>query len=236
MRIPGMLLTACLALLQAGAAVQEKKEFPKPVKKTVEGWTVWVDRRLLEGSDREVGDRALKALKWHLYKISRVVPEDRLEKMRKLQIRIELDHKLGNMQYHPDRGWLVRNGHDPTLVKQVHIPRARALLSKQQLFKHPWVVLHELAHAYHDQVLGWGHKGIRDAYKQAVKDKKYESVLLFTGRKVRHYALTNHKEYFAELTESWFAMNDFYPFVHAELKEHDPTAFKVLQEIWGKRP
>ena len=34
-----------------------------------------------------------------------------------LPIRVDLDHKLGNMQYHPNKGWLI-NGHDPTLEKE----------------------------------------------------------------------------------------------------------------------
>lgn len=226
-----------MSMLALVCALAAQDGFTTPVKRTVEGWTVWVDPKLLDGDGKETGDRALKCLAHHLYKISLVVPEDRLAKLRTLAIRLELDNrKLKNMQYHPDRGWLVENGHDPSLVKQVHIPIASRLLSKGQRFKHPWVVLHELAHAYHDQILGFDHKGIRKAYEKAVEKGQYESVLLFTGKKVRHYALTNHKEYFAEATEAYFGMNDFYPFIHAELKEHDPGLFAVLEEIWGRRP
>ena len=29
---------------------------------------------------------------------------------------------------------------------------------------------------------------------------------------MRHYALTNHKEFFAEMSEAYFGMNDFFPF------------------------
>jgi dipeptidyl-peptidase-4 len=57
--------------------------------------------------------------------------------------------------------------------------------------------------------------------------------LLYTGKKVRHYALTDHKEYFAEGTEAYFYRNDFYPFVRAELKEHDPALHALLRAIWG---
>jgi len=58
-------------------------------------------------------------------------------------------------------------------------------------------------------------------------------VLLYTGRKVRAYAANNDKEYFAEGTEAYFYRNDFYPFVRAELKEHDPVLHDLLEEIWG---
>ncbi len=46
--------------------------------------------------------------------------------------------------------------------------------------------------------------------------------------------LTNHKEYFAEGTEAFFNRNDFYPFVRAELKIHDPTLHDLLVEIWSE--
>ncbi len=49
---------------------------------------------------------------------------------------------------------------------------------------------------------------------------------------MKHYGLTNHKEYFAEGTEAFFYRNDFYPFVRAELKEHDPALQDLLIKIW----
>jgi dipeptidyl-peptidase-4 len=137
------------------------------------------------------------------------------------------------MQYHPSKNWLVNHGHDPRLTKKVHITRARELLSRGQLLKHPAVVLHELAHAYHDQILSFDRPDIIEAYKKAKKSGTYEKVLLYNSKKVRHYAMTDHKEYFAEGTEAYFYRNDFYPFVRAELEEHDPEFHELLVQIWG---
>ena len=95
-------------------------------------------------------------------------------------------------------------------------------MSRDQWAKHPYVILHELAHAYHDQILNFNHKEIIDAYERAEKQGLYKQVLLFRGGKTSHYARTNHKEFFAEMTESYLGVNDFYPFVRAELQEHDP--------------
>ena len=61
----------------------------------------------------------------------------------------------------------------------------------------------------------------------------YDEVQDYRGQTVRHYAATNHKEYFAEGTEAYLYRNDFYPFVNAELKEHDPPLYELLEEIWG---
>ena len=95
------------------------------------------------------------------------------------------------------------------------------------------VVLHELAHAYHDQVLSFDNKAVVEAYENIKGNGSYEKVLLYTGAKVKHYGLSNHKEYFAESTEAYFGVNDFYPFVRAELKEHDPKMYSLLEKIWG---
>jgi dipeptidyl-peptidase-4 len=94
------------------------------------------------------------------------------------------------------------------------------------------MVLHELAHAYHDQVLTFQHPGIQGAYREAKKGGAYDSVLRISGMKERHYAMTDPQEYFAEGTEAYFGTNDFYPFVRAELRVHDPKLFHLLEELW----
>jgi hypothetical protein len=52
---------------------------------------------------------------------------------------------------------------------------------------------------------------------------------------VKHYALKDCKEYFAEGSEAFFGTKNFYPFVRAELKEHDPALFEALESAWGTR-
>jgi len=211
--------------------------FFNPVDQTIEQWTVHVDPAMLEGEHAPAGAEALRMLRARLHFISLLVAEPQLSDLRKCEIWIEHEHPvLKSMQYHPDVGWLKRRGHDPRLVKQVHIPVARALLSRGQLVKHPMVVLHELAHSYHDQFLSFDHSKVIEAYERARASGTYEKVLLYTGRRVRHYGMTNHKEYFAEGTEAYFNRNDFYPFVRAELKEHDPVFHDLLVEIWGRLP
>lgn len=215
----------------------DAKQFYDPIVKQIEGWTIKVDPTLLAEENKELGERAFKALANHLQRVEYIVPADRVKALRKLPIWIELNNPvLGNMQYHPDRGWLKAHGHDTRLEKHVHLPRAKNLLDRHMWAKHPYVVLHELAHSYHDQVLSFDNPKIVDAFKEAKENGIYEKVLLYTGRTVRHYGLSNHKEYFAESTEAYFGVNDFYPFVRAELKEHDPKMYGVLEEIWGKVP
>jgi hypothetical protein len=217
------------------SAPAKKVGWVETVKLDLQGWTVHADTSLVDGSNKELGKRALSMLSNHLERIAILLPEKQLAQMRGLEIFIENYHpELGCMQYHPGADWLEERGYDPRLAKKVHIPRAAELLSRSQMLKHPAVVLHELAHAYHDQILGFDEPGIVKAYRDAMKQGIYQKSLLYTGETVKHYATTDPMEYFAESTESYFYHNDFYPFVRAELRQHDPAAFAIMVRVWGK--
>ncbi len=234
---PGILsVVAAIATLPSSAKPEpaEPARFD-PVLKEIEGWKVHVDPALLEGEHAEEGEAALKMLANHLQRIAILVPGESLAKLRRCEIWIEHRHPtLHAMQYHPSLGWLENNGHDPRLHRKVHITQAKALTSRGQMLKHPAVILHELAHAYHDQFLSFDHPDVLAAFNKAKESGSYDKVMLFTGQQVKHYAMTNHKEYFAEGTEAFFYRNDFYPFVRAELKQHDPDLHAVLEKVWGK--
>jgi hypothetical protein len=96
------------------------------------------------------------------------------------------------------------------------------------------MILHELAHGFHDREFGYDEPRILAAYRKAQESGRYEKVLRYTGKTERHYALNNQMEYFAEATEAYFGVNDFYPFVHAELRQFDPVGYDLLREIWGE--
>jgi hypothetical protein len=222
--------------LLAKAPAKEKAEPPKPTSHTVrklEGWTVRVDDRLLRPPDDELGRRALRFLENKLADIEAVVPEDRLKKLQAVTIVLDLTHgKLGPMQYHPGAEWLRANGYSADLEKCVHIPRAADLPTRRNINEQPWVILHELAHAYHDQVLGFDEPRIKAAYDAYKKSGHGDRTLLYDGRRVRHYALTNQMEFFAEMTEAYFGVNDFFPFNRAELKDSEPAIYALLRDVW----
>ena len=212
----------------------EEKKFYEPVIRNVEGWTIEYDPKLLAKEHKKFEQEVTKALANHLQRITYILPAEKTKVLKTLPIRLDLAHALRNMQYHPNAGWLRNHGHDPRLEKRVHLPRAKSLLDRHTWAKHPYVVLHELAHAYHDQILGFDDEEVIAAYKNAEDKGLYERVLLYSGGKTKHYARTNHKEFFAEMTEAYLGVNDFYPFVRAELKEHDPLTYALMQKIWGK--
>lgn len=163
-----------------------------------------------------------------------VVRADRLAKLQQVRIYLDAHHALERMQYHPSNNWLREHGYDPAMAKAVHIPRAGSLVSRHSINQQPWAMLHELAHAYHDQVLGFDEPRIQAAWEKFKAVGKYnEPGLHISGQPRHHYALTDQKEFFAEMTESYFGTNDFFPFVRAELKAELPGVFALLEDIWG---
>lgn len=229
---------ALVVLSCAGAFAAEKPAIPTAhTTRNIEGWSVRVDDRLLGGDGAALGERALKLLTARLVAISIVVPEKALAKLRAVTIELDFDYgDLRIMQYHPDAGWLKRHGYSEALAKCVHIPVAEEFLSPFENHRMPWVVLHELSHAYHDQVLGFDEPRIRDAWKKFRDSGKYNSVLTSPGPMREHYGVNDAKEFFAEMTESYFGSNDFYPFVSGELKQAEPEIFALMTDIWGSLP
>ena len=225
----------------ASTAVGEDKPEPaKPTSHTVrniEGWTVEIDDRLLE-ENKELGDLSLRLIANQLFQIAFLLPESKVEKLRTVKIRLDLTHgKLTSAQYHPSRGWLRNNGYSESLAKCVHVPDAAGFASKNMLRIQPWAVLHELAHAYHEQFIEGGFENpvIKEAWQQMVDSGKYMKTLHVDGYETKHYALTNQQEFFAEFTESFFGVNDFFPFNRGELKKDAPEIETLLQTIWLDR-
>lgn len=203
--------------------------------RTIEGWPVVVHPDLARG-EPELCDRTLELLRFQLYQITRVVPKGAVDKLRKIRIWVELAHpKHPCMCYHVSPDWLRSNGMNPAKAQGVELSNARNFLT--WTVQQPWMVLHELAHGYHDQFLDGGHGNaeVANAYRAAQDAKRYAEVLRINGRRERHYAATNPMEYFAEATEAYFGTNDFYPYVKSELKEHDPAMYELLGKLWGAR-
>jgi hypothetical protein len=199
----------------------------------VEGWTVLVNKKFL-AEQPDLADRALTLLRFQLYQVSRRLPEDAVGSLREIKIWLEEDEKHHSCSaYHPDAGWLRDHGMNPDKARCVEISNARNFL--RWTFDQPWMMLHELAHGYHHQRLerGFGNPEVKAAFERAMKAGLYRSVLRSSGKTEKAYAATNPMEYFAESSEAFFGTNDFYPFIRAELKEHDPAMSALLGQLWG---
>jgi hypothetical protein len=200
----------------------------------IEGFRVPVNKGFVQRNP-DLCRETLKLLGVQLYQVHRKAPKEAVEKLRKIAIWVEeAEPHHPCMAYHPDAGWLREHGMNPDKAGCVEVANAKNFLAWTR--EQPWMVLHELAHGYHDRFLGgYGNPELRAAYERMIASKKYDAVLHVVGRTERAYATRNPMEYFAETSEALFGTNDFYPFVAAELKQHDPEMHKLLQKLWGVR-
>lgn len=200
----------------------------------IEGWSVRAETNLV-ASSRWPDTRA--ELTRELRAIVRVMPDAPLVRLREVTIWMRLDDPTTPCAaYHPGADWLREHGTDPAMAKGLEIANAANFVAWTHI-NQPWMVLHELAHAYHDRVLGFDDPRIRAAYDAAVRSGRYERVYRRTTRGhgvERHYALTNPMEFFAESTEAYFGENDFYPFDRAQLQAFDPGAEALMEAVWGE--
>ncbi len=200
------------------------------------GWNVQVSKSLL-ATNAAATTRALDLLEAQLDEIVRLVPPVAVAELRKtvLWISPEYPGVKPRAEYHPNPGWLREHGRDPAMAKGVEFTNVRIFEAESR--RMPNFALHELAHAYHDRVLGNSHPDIKTAYAKAKASGRYDHVEQRFGdgrtAQVRAYAMTNPPEYFAETTEAFFSTNDFFPFTRDELKQHDSEMFELLVKLWG---
>lgn len=235
-----LVLVALMISITSSAEAQEKPAGPEDrfEIRNIEGWTVYINREVPRQHPGETA-RTLEHLRWELYQIKLATPASAVANMQENNaIWIEYDEKV-HLSYHPDRRWLLEHGY--TIPRD---PRSLMSLSvKTHLgdsYRHPFVVFHELAHGYDFHFIGkgdgYGDRASRVNFDRLMKEGKYENVKIWDGRVGSHYARTNPMEYWAESSEAYFAVNDIYPFVRAQLREHDPQMARFIERYWGVDP
>jgi hypothetical protein len=200
-----------------------------------EGWTLRINHRLTTEHPTETA-HAKDLLQKQLALINQAVPPKAVEFLHTVPLWFNPRYpgtQPPRAEYHPNAQWLRENGRNPQMAKAVEFTNIE--IFERETRRMPWFVLHELSHAYHDQVLGFENPEIIAAYEQAVKSGTYDHVKRWTGTEEvveRAYAMTNFKEYFAEDTEAYFGRNDFQPFTREELRQTDPGMSALLERLW----
>src|SRR5579862_2906079 len=136
----------------------------------IEGWTVKVE-------SAETKDTAWKSVEQQvrdqLYRISRIVPDSPLAKLRTIVIWVQGDDTATQCAaFHPDGKWLEEHGSDPAMAHGVEIANAKNFVS--WTYEQPWMLMHELAHAYHFLFLpnGFENKEIKSVFEADMATKK----------------------------------------------------------------
>ncbi|NNJ24389.1 metallopeptidase [Alienimonas chondri] len=241
-----MTLVACLATICGPiSAIAQSSDAASNVAASVEGhqtrnvhgWTVHVSDALLADRPQEV-EAALPLIEKQLGEVARLLPAKPLAAVRTVPIWLSptYDGVRPTAEYHPNAGWLKQNGRRPALVRSVELTNVSILPREHE--RMPMLMLHELAHAYHHQTLGFDDPRVIRVYDAAKQSGRYDAVRRRDGpgkaeRVERAYAITNHKEYFAESTEAYFGRNDFFPYTREELKRHDPRMHDLVAKLWA---
>lgn len=222
------------------------KETARPIAssyqtRSISGFTVLVSRALLE-QDPAMAARVLLHIEADLDEIAHVVPAAALAVLREAPIWVELQgtmataHAGRGMCCHWSPSWLRANGLHPEKAGGVEIINPEDFLNWRR--DQPYMLFHEMAHALHQRLPGLD-PVINAGFEAAADLGLYESVRRNTkpeGEFVRAYAVTNSHEYFAELSEAYFALNDFYPYTRAQLRAHDPGGAAIVERIWTMTP
>jgi hypothetical protein len=201
------------------------------VLRDIGGFRVLVHREVLMHPTE--AKEALRELNAQVRQIIRAVPSQPLQVLRRVRIWLEWENNPRSAaEYHPSAEWLREHGYNPEKAGSVEINNARNFV-RWSRGEQPWMLLHELAHAYHHQVLGYENRMVLIAYQHAMRRGLYDQVEYVRGGKQKAYASTNVQEYFAELSEAYFGKNDFYPFTRDELAKHDPVGYRMMERAWN---
>jgi hypothetical protein len=221
----------------------------KPAKKTpfdnvagykvhqLAGFTVIVSDEVLNADTANLKRKPLECLELELKNVVALMNTKAADALRKVPIWAEWNEVAGVANGRQGQAYAVYYGGNqinmlaknmnPLKAKCVVLLLTKTLTRNYQEKDRPetLVLLHELAHAVHDQLLGNNSPAVKAAYQQAMARKLYDKSL---------YIATNEHEFFAEASCAYLDRLDYFPKNREDLKKHDPETFKFLDTVWGK--
>jgi hypothetical protein len=238
--------TLALALLPTLALAQSRpaaKVTDVPLgyeRRTILGFTVLASREVLDRPRDKFGRTPLDVLELELSDLKRVVVPPIFRVLQRVPVWAEWDKRDVKMANVVARYWgytpeaLEKSGQDARKSGTIEV----LTLKEIGELRHPGtafqqiILLHEMAHAVHDRLLGWHRPDVKAAFQQAVDRNLYDQVNDRFGHRGKAYARTNEMEYFAELSCAYLDTCVYYPFTYEDLKHHDPVGFKLMERVW----
>lgn len=260
MRGVGMVAVLALVLtalptgeLSAQPRAKDRGQIAAPAgyqRQTIQGFTLFIHTDVLSNDRDERWQRKpLDVLDLELGTIVKKLPPKAVAALRRLLVWIEWedpsdpDVERGVVaKYYGVYGnlamWSLGKNKHPLKANNIEVVNMKSLTREHQpgVKLERCVLLHEMAHAVHHQVVGMNNPGIRAAYRAARERGLYARSKDVYGRIVEPtYAASNDREYFAELTCAYLDKLHYFPHTADDLKEHDPTGYKVMEQVWGTR-
>ncbi|ORY01793.1 hypothetical protein K493DRAFT_298236 [Basidiobolus meristosporus CBS 931.73] len=223
------------------------------IQMNVAGWHIY--------KHRAVRNETIPVLRYKLEQYLRLgIPWYEQGLAQQVPIWIDPDHhdcrtcgKWYKPEKNPNRGFLKLHGLNPDKAGAV-ILTPEALLNDKCNYNQPFLLLHELAHAYmglnpevKQQVTEYFREwlfrlGRTDYYQNAQRRAMMiwdncqppacETVENRYGRE-RAYALTNQNEFFGVMSETFFGISDFLPSNGWKMRQLDPYTYNFMRKMWN---
>jgi hypothetical protein len=228
------------ALKLAPPKLEEKPKVKVPEYRTytVQGFTVLIHDEVFGDAAKKFDRPPLDVLDAELATVVEVVNPKSADALRRLVIWVEWDESSSGVEngrpgiavavYRSgSQASMVADGLHPLKANTVDVLNMKSLTQEHQPKRDSGrcVLLHEFAHAVHDQLIGRDSPQVKVAYAQAMERKLYDAKT--------HYAATSAAEFFAELTCCYLDKLHYYPNTRADLKKHDPATFKLMETVWS---
>ena len=194
-------------------------------KLNINGWTVLVSSHF--GKSPRERNVILEKIKKQTTLISKNLSAKHLKVLRKAELWIEDgSHYRVLARHHASKSEIYQEGLNTAKYRDVEI------FGRFASIRQPTLVLHELAHVYHDRKLAWNDRKIKRLHAQF--EARMPSAKDRCGRPTKAYALKNHNEFFATFTEAYFGKTCSYPFDRTTIQNRHPEMFALLKKVWGQ--
>jgi hypothetical protein len=195
-----------------------------------QGWKVYINPSIAK--DKPYADKVMALLEYKLHLIKIYLPERAIQKLQTTKIWIERNNSLNqNVVFYPLDLDVSISKQNPDKAGSIEIGNTENFLYWDKL--QPWIVFNQLCRVYYQEQLKKNTNFFAAVWQQRIESKKYLSVLRFDGEYVRHPGLNSREDFFAEMSESCFGINNHYPFLRFELRENDPELYQTIMQIYG---
>ncbi|MCC6599752.1 MAG: T9SS type A sorting domain-containing protein [Crocinitomicaceae bacterium] len=204
---------------------------------SISGFNVLVQNSALTSSRLPHTNQAINRLESNLTEISQMcISSVIMDSLKAVPIFMDWESSEGISQYHADLSWLIQSNYNQKKWKCIEICNVKNFVAATNL-NQPYRIMNEMAHAYLDRVLHMENAALVNAFDNAITDDLYTNVQYYVGNGVyatqaNALAMTSMDNFFAELTETYFGSNNYFPFTRADFALYDPVAYQMIESIW----
>lgn len=193
-------------------------------KLNINGWTVYVSPAYKQKT--RARNIIINKIKKQTAAMVADLPDKQLAGLRKGHIWVEPGRHYRVLgRYFNTKSMIYQENLNP--AKLYHVEIFETFADR----KYPTLMLHELAHVYHDRKLRFQSAKIKRLFNAF--ETQFPSAKDKCGRPVKAYALENENEFFATFTESYFNDTCGYPYNQANIRKNHPDMYAFLAKVWG---